>query len=230
MPVRRGGMCFTLDGRNDTVSTGYGVDWMERKSIDANGKRKPSGAAVMRSDLTQALFRALFEEWARIGYAAISLERVAARAGAGKAAIYRRWPSKRDFASEAIETVGHNLSAFPDHGSLEGDILAFLTATRRTLRHPLARRILPDLFAERARSGDLAPVLERLSAARRRRGAEILDRAVARGELRADLDRELALDLIPAALYWRLVVLRKPVAKGELHRQAAAILAALKAC
>lgn len=203
---------------------------MERKRLDVTARRKPSGAAVMRSELTDALFRALFEEWARTGYAAISLERVAARAGAGKAAIYRRWPSKRDFASEAIETVGLSLSAFPDHGSLEADIIAFLLATRRTLRHRLARRIIPDLFAERMRSGDLAPVLERLSAARRRRGAAILDRAVARGELRADLDRELALDLIPATLYWRLVILGKPVGKAELHRQAAAILAALRAC
>lgn len=203
---------------------------MERKGIDANGRRKPSGAAVMRSALTVALFRALFEEWARTGYAAISLERVAARAGAGKAAIYRRWPSKRDFASDAIETVGLNLSAFADHGSLEGDVLAFLVATRRLLRHPLARRILPDLFAERARSGDLAPVLERLSAARRRGGADLLDRAVARGELRADLDRELALDLIPSALYWRMVILGKPVAEAALRLQAAAILAALRAC
>lgn len=80
------------------------------------------------------------------------------------------------------------------------------------------------------RSGDLSPVLERLSAARRRGGAKLLDRAVARGELRADLDRELALDLIPSALYWRLVILGKPVAKADLHRQAAAILAALRAC
>lgn len=203
---------------------------MERKRIDGKGRRKPSGAAVMRSGLTDVLFRALFEEWARTGYAAISLERVAVRAGAGKAAIYRRWPSKRDFASEAIETVGLMLSDFPDHGSLEADIIAFLLATRRTLRHRLARRILPDLFAERMRSGDLAPVLERLSASRRRRGAELLDRAVARGELRAGLDRELALDLIPSALYWRLIILGKPVAEADLHRQAVAILAALRAC
>lgn len=203
---------------------------MERKSIDVRKSRMPSGAAVLRSDLTDALFRALFEEWAATGYAAISLERVAVRAGAGKAAIYRRWPSKRDFASEALETVGLGLSAFPDHGSLLGDISAFLVATRRTLRHRLARRILPDLFAERMRSGDLAPVLERLTAARRQRGMELLDRAIARGDLREELDRELALDLIPSALYWRLVNLGKPITMAALQRQSVAILAALQAC
>jgi AcrR family transcriptional regulator len=203
---------------------------MERKSIDEKKARLPSGAAVLRSDLTVALFRALFEEWANTGYAAISLERVAARAGAGKAAIYRRWPSKRDFASEAIETVGLSLSEFPDHGSLLADITAFLVATRRILRHRLARRILPDLFAERIRSGDLASVLERLAAARRHRGENLLDRAIARGEIRADLDRELALDIIPATLYWRLINRGKPVTKVELQLQALAIFAALRAC
>jgi AcrR family transcriptional regulator len=203
---------------------------MERKSIDEKKARAPSGAAVLRSDLTEALFQALFEEWANTGYAAISLERVAERAGAGKAAIYRRWPSKRDFASEAIETVGLSLSEFPDHGSLLADITAFLVATRRILRHRLARRILPDLFAERMRSGDLAPVLERLTTARRHRGESLIDRAIARGDLRADLDRELAMDLIPAALYWRLINRGKPVTRADLQRQAAALLAALQAC
>jgi AcrR family transcriptional regulator len=203
---------------------------MERKSIDDQIRRKATGAAVMRSDLTEALFRALFEEWAETGYAAISLERVASRTGAGKAAIYRRWPSKREFASEAVETTGLELSDFPDCGSLKADILAFLMATRRILRHRLVRRILPDLFAERMRAGDLSPVLDRLAAARRRSGARILDRAIERGEVRGDLDRELALDLIPSPLYWRLIILGKPVGKAALHRQAAALVAALRAC
>lgn len=75
---------------------------MKRKSIDRKEKRKPSGAAVIRAGLTIALQRALFEEWAQYGYLAVSLERVAARAGAGKAAIYRRWPSKLELVLEAI--------------------------------------------------------------------------------------------------------------------------------
>ncbi|WP_439570025.1 TetR family transcriptional regulator [Roseovarius mucosus] len=64
---------------------------MERNRSVVKSRRKPSGAAVQRADLTDALYRAFFEEWAERGFAAISLERVAARAGAGKAAIYRRF-------------------------------------------------------------------------------------------------------------------------------------------
>lgn len=122
------------------------------------------------------------------------------------------------------------LSEFPDLGSLQEDLLAYLVTTRRTLRHPLIRRILPDLFAERMRSDDLAPLLERVSSSRRRVGVAILDRAVERGDLRADVDKELAMDFIPAPLYWRTIVLGKRVGMNTLRKQAVALVAALKAC
>lgn len=201
---------------------------MERKSIDRDIPRKPSGAAVIRTDLTDALFRALFEEWAQTGYAAISLERVAARAGAGKAAIYRRWPAKREFASAAIERAAPGLGGFGDHGSLEADILGYLTMARRVLRHPLVRRILPDLHAERMRSGDLAPLLDRVASARRDSGQAMLDRAIARGELRPGIDREFAFDLIPSPLYWRMIVRCRPIGREDLRRQSAVIAGALR--
>ena len=202
---------------------------MERNRSDEKTRRSPSGAAVQRPALTKALCRALFEEWARSGYAALSLERVASRAGAGKAAIYRRWPSKRDFASEAVATMATDLTAIPDEGDLEADILAFLRGLRRVLRHPQVRRILPDLHAERARSDELAPLLDGVAEARRRRGQEILDRAIQRGDLPPSLDRELALDLLPSPLYWRIVVTQRRITMPELRRQAHVLAAALRA-
>lgn len=203
---------------------------MERKGIDDHKKRKPSGAAVIRPELTTSLYRALFEEWAKTGYAAVSLERVAARAGAGKAAIYRRWPSKLEFACEAIRSVEVMRLGTTDHGSLQADIRAYLRATRAVLRHPLVRRIVPDLVAERLRSHELAMMLHGIAEARRQFGHRLLDRAIARNELRADLDKELALDLLFAPLYSRLIVRGKSFTKAELDRLGKALLAAVKAC
>lgn len=197
---------------------------------DTARRRQPSGAAVIRQDLTDALYRALFQEWAETGYAAISLENVAARAGAGKAAIYRRWPSKLRFAADALQAVGPALSDFEDHGSLQADLHAYLTASHRALRHPLIRRVLTDLIAERARSPELAAALDRMGRDRRQQGQQLLDRAIARGELREDLDRELALDMIPAALFWRLAARGKRIAGAELDRMTGVVAAALKAC
>ena len=201
---------------------------MERnRSVQKSG-RKPSGAAVQSAELTEALYRAFFEEWAERGFAAISLERVAARAGAGKAAIYRRFASHQEFAVAAVTALGLTMAMPEDHGSLEADVLSFLTRLRAVLRHPMIRRILPDLHAEAARSASMRDLNTQVAKARREQAQVILDRAIARGELDRDVDRDLALDLLPAPLYWRMVVLGTTPTRGQLATEAVAIVAAMK--
>jgi AcrR family transcriptional regulator len=197
------------------------------RSVQKSG-RKPSGAAVQSAELTEALYRAFFEEWAERGFAAISLERVAARAGAGKAAIYRRFTSHHEFAVAAVTALGLTVAMPEDHGSLEADVLAFLTRLRAVLRHPMIRRILPDLHAEAARSASMRDLNTQVAKARREQAQVILDRAIARGELDRDVDRDLALDLLPAPLYWRMVVLGTTPTRGQLATEAVAIVAAMK--
>jgi len=201
---------------------------MERKSIDEKSGRHPSGAAVMRTDLTHALIRAFFEDWAAYGYGGISLERVATRAGAGKAAIYRRWPSKLALASDAIDDLGLKLTDVSERASLFEELEAYLLMMRRALRHRLVRRILPDLYAEAARETELAIALKRLAAARRTAGTALIERAIVRGELNADIDVEMALDMIPSALYWRIIVTKRKISRVEIERQAKALNAAIK--
>ncbi|WP_296629607.1 TetR-like C-terminal domain-containing protein [Roseovarius sp.] len=202
---------------------------MEHNRSVVKSRRKPSGAAVQRADLTEALYRAFFEEWAERGFAAISLERVAARAGAGKAAIYRRFSSHHEFAVAAVSTIGLTIAMLDDHGSLEADVLAFLTRLRVVLRHPMIRRILPDIHAEAARSAPMRDLNTQVAKARREQAQVVLDRAIARGELDPAVDRDLALDLLPAPLYWRMVVLGGTPTRGQLAAEAVAIVAALRA-
>ncbi|GGK55675.1 TetR-like C-terminal domain-containing protein [Salinarimonas ramus] len=202
---------------------------MERKCSDQKKKRTPSGAAVPRAELTDALYQAFFAEWAEKGFAAVSLERVAARAGAGKAAIYRRWSSRSAFAAEAVEALGLRMAVIEDRGSLEADVTDFLFRLRVVLRHPLVRRILPDLHAEAARSPEMRGLNTRIASQRRAPGAGLLERAVARGELPASLDTKLALDLIPAPLYWRMVVLGATPSRAEVTKMASAVTAGLRA-
>lgn len=201
---------------------------MERKRSDE--KRQPSGAAVQRPELTEALRRALFREWAAQGYRALSLERVAARAGVGKAALYRRWPSKAAMAADALDAVGVTITDVPDTGSLEGDVRALLGSLRRVLRHPLVRRILPDLQAERGRASEVEGVLAPFTAARRARGLALIERAVARGEMAREADVELALDLLAAPIYWRMIVVRGRSDLAYLDRLTGVLTAALQAC
>lgn len=187
---------------------------MRRKRSDeitaVEPRRSPSGAAIMKPAVTHALTRALFEEWAEHGYVGISLERVAGRAGVGKAALYRRWPSKLVMVSDRLAEVGIELALLVDTGALESDIMALLYQLRRVLRHRLVRRILPDLHAEMQRNSELAgDIRGRLQTERRRRTATILERAVARGELPADVDVNLFNDAVGGLLYWRLIITRE---------------------
>ncbi|WPM85787.1 TetR-like C-terminal domain-containing protein [Apirhabdus apintestini] len=73
------------------------------------------------------------------------------------------------------------LASVEDCGSLEKDISAFLMKLRATFRHPLVRRILPDMHAERTRNGELANILTELADRRRKIGVAIFERAIARG-------------------------------------------------
>ena len=202
---------------------------MERKRIDEKSKRRPSGAAVMRDEVTDSLLRAFLEEWAVHGYAALSLERVAARAGAGKAAIYRRWPSKLALAADAVQKFGMVLTDVADKGTLRNDLEAYLLMLRRALRHRLVRKILPDLYAEASRGSELVPVLKDLSVSRRRAGVSLIERAIGRGELAVGIDRDLAMDMIPATLYWGMIVTRRRITGIQIQRQLDALMAGLQA-
>jgi AcrR family transcriptional regulator len=181
---------------------------VERNRLDDHifVSRRPSGAAVMQSDVTDALTRAFFEEWARVGYAALSLERVAKNAAAGKAALYRRWSSKVAMATDLLSKVGLTLFELPDTGSLEADLFAFLLSLRRVLRHRIIQRVILDLHAEIGREPALQAAVRPFQEARRKRVGTLIDRAIARGEAPMTLDRETAADFMVSALYWRVVV------------------------
>ena len=193
-------------------------------------RRAPVGAAAYRPEVTSALTRALMEEWARVGYSALSLEAVAKRAGVGKAALYRRWPSKLAMVSESFATLSLAAGPLPDRGSFAADLDAALRELRRLLRHPLVRRILPDLHAEMPRSPELARLVRsHVQAPRRARLAALIERAIIRRELPPGCDADAAADLIVAPLYWRLVVAGGRADDAWLDGLAATIAAALGA-
>ena len=190
-----------------------------------------SGAAVKRPHITDALTRTFFEEWARVGYSALSLDAVARKAGVGKAALYRRWSSKAAMASELVAQVGASVPVQltgDDRGSLEADLHAMLLVGARMMRDPLVRRIMPDLYAALDREPALAAALRPSDAIRGQKVRAVIDRAVARGELSPDIDRGLTADLLFGPLYWRLVILGHRTDPLQIRALARATVAALK--
>jgi len=197
--------------------------------VDEKPRRMPSGAAIMQPGVTDALTRALFVEWAEFGYVGISLERVAQRAGVGKAALYRRWPSKLAMVTDRLEVAGIDLAPLIDTGTLAGDITTMLLQIRRVLRHRLVRRILPDLHAEMQRNPGLANnVRGRLQIERRRRAATVLERAILRGDLPSTVDTKLFNDAAGGLLYWRIIITRERADRSYIDGLVGFIIAGLR--
>ncbi|MFH8767210.1 TetR/AcrR family transcriptional regulator [Streptomyces althioticus] len=194
-------------------------------------RRAPAGAAVLREDVTEAIRTAVFEELAAVGYARMSIEGIARRAGVGKTAVYRRWRSKLHVVLDVVSALAVQGLPAPDTGSLEGDLRLLYEVTSRALRHPVASQILPDLQAEAARNPEIAEAVQKAL----REGQDgvakgIVTAAQERGEIGAGVDHALALDLISGPLYWRSVVIRSPkLPKGYLDGLTRATAQALKA-
>ncbi|GAA5090921.1 TetR/AcrR family transcriptional regulator [Nocardia iowensis] len=148
---------------------------------------------VRGAEREQAILAATMQLLGEIGYAAMTMDAVAARAQASKATIYRRWPGKPALVKAAMDANdAAYVAAIPDTGTVRGDLLAALTAlceqvddryvTMLTgLMH--AMRVDPELgdaLRSHVANEDLGPF------------ATIVDRAVARGELPDDTATELA--------------------------------------
>ncbi|AQZ61540.1 Transcriptional regulator, TetR family [[Actinomadura] parvosata subsp. kistnae] len=193
-------------------------------------RRTPTGAAVLQPSVTRAITEAVLDEWAEQGYGRLSMEAVAKRAGVGKSALYRRWPSKQEMAMSVISEFTVGSATVPDTGSLRGDVRAILDVLMEWMTHPRFRRILPDLVAEAARNPELADAsIAMIGTPRRERARPMFERAIERGELPPDTDVELALDLVAAPIYWRLTVRGVEAGPGYLDALADTLLAALRA-
>jgi AcrR family transcriptional regulator len=159
------------------------------------------------------------------GYDGFTIEEIAARAGIGKAAIYRRYRSKAEMVFAASV---HDLHAEPpgDTGSLHGDLLAFAYFIRDNIGRPAARQAGPALVAELARDPDLVTRFRQTFLAKEQRDfATVVDRAVDRGELARPVDAALLHLLLTGPVFTALVGLHTPV-DDQLLEDTVTVLAA----
>ena len=145
--------------------------------------------------IDDAVLRATVQLIGKTGYADLSVDAIARRAGTSKPAIYRRWPSKAHLVHEAVFPIG-DATALPDTGSLSGDVREMMRRTVAVLTSPAARAALPGLVGEMATDLTLhTALLERFGDILSRGLTERLDAAAARGAVRPDVT---AADLVEA--------------------------------
>jgi AcrR family transcriptional regulator len=150
--------------------------------------------------LEHALLDAAWEELQESGYAKLTMERIADRAGTSRAVIYRRWRSRAEIVIAAMRHHQPVLSgAIPDTGTLRGDALAILRRASARIAEIGPDTVIGMLSDLLSHEEAFDQVLEQLT----RSGGEVMsgviDRAVARGEARKDIPERVArlpLDLL----------------------------------
>lgn len=137
--------------------------------------------------IDDAVLRATAELLGATGYAGLSVDAIARRAGTSKPAIYRRWPGKAHLVHEAVFPLG-DTTALPDTGSLDGDVREMVRRTAAVLTTPAARAALPGLVGEMAADLSLhSALLERFADILSRGLSERLAEAAVRNEVRPDV-------------------------------------------
>jgi len=191
--------------------------------------RKPAGAAVLQPDKTDAIVAAFYQELAESGHEALTMDRVAARAGVGKAALYRRWRSREQMLAELVDALGAGeQTPVPDLGSLRADLIAYLDSGTTTVDDPVFRRAIPYVISQARSSPELVRGLAHLPGPSRETGRAVLRRAIDRGELPGGTDIEIALDLITAPVIMRVFIMGEPLDGDYSERLVDAVLRTLK--
>lgn len=162
------------------------------------------------------------------GYNHLRLEEVARRAGSNKPAIYRRWPTRQHLVLAALARRLDE-SQVPDTGctmcDLNEGIGVFLAAFQR-----IPPDVLGSLLADCAADTELrSAFMTTLFDPPRAAVGQMLDRALARGDLRADLDRDLTIDLLGSLVHYRALFGHASTDAAEIERAVETLLQGMAA-
>jgi AcrR family transcriptional regulator len=187
-------------------------------------ERRPGRPRDARAD--EAIIEASVEVLADKGPAGFTVDAVAARAGCGKATIYRRWSSRASLLLETAHRMGLEPSIV-DTGSVRDDLVALMTQFGTKLTDTPAGRILPGVVAEAAVNPEMRQVLSRFVRDRRDRPRQAIVRGVERGELPPDTDVELLLDILGGSVFYRVLVSGEPGDEAFARRLVDLVLSSL---
>jgi AcrR family transcriptional regulator len=135
---------------------------------------------------------------------ALSIEAVAARAGVGKATIYRRWPNKDALLLDAVASLKGGVPEIGGH-SVREDLITLLHPVGRHETSAAAARVLPCLISELKRSPLLNQCFQQVTEPRRQLMREVLRRGMDNGELRPDLDVDVVMTMLVSPMLYQSI-------------------------
>ncbi len=160
----------------------------------------------------RAILKAAHELLTEGGLTSVTIEGIAARAGVGKPTIYRSWPNAHAVAMAALmeSNMGTQNAPNPTDRTLDS-LRSQLHEVARVFSAPLGRSVALMIAASERETELSKSFRNHFVLARRNEGRSFLTSAIAKGELRNDLDVEVALDLIYAPVFYRLLLGHAPL-------------------
>jgi AcrR family transcriptional regulator len=153
-----------------------------------------------------AVLEATLAELAAGGYPALSFEGIARRAGVNKTTLYRRWGTRENLILDALLELGRERVPIPDTGSLRQDLVDYGAAIVASNASPEVEAVVRAVVAMGQSEPDVADAGRRYWSTRLELAGQMIERAIARGELPAHADAHLVVEAIVAAIYFRLLM------------------------
>lgn len=169
-----------------------------------NANKKLSGRP-RSAQSHQAMLQATLELLAEVGFEAMSIDAIAARAGVGKTTIYRRYNGKEELVADAIESIREEV-LIPDTGKLSSDIDVLIENAAHITLTPLGRQTVAMIISSAASNSGFAQIYwTNYLQPRRQAFAVVIERAKARNEVQKDLDPGLVFDTMSGIMLYALI-------------------------
>jgi AcrR family transcriptional regulator len=163
------------------------------------------------------------------GYAALTVENVAQRAGVHKTTVYRRWVDRESLLIDALAEHLATDIPVPDTGAIETDLRALARSLVQTFTSPVGQAILAAMFTGAAHLPQIAAARRHVFSDRLARAEPVVTRAIERGELAPDTDSAELFKTLAAPIYLRLLITAEPVDDATADQAARVTLAAARA-
>jgi AcrR family transcriptional regulator len=185
---------------------------VEKKGAGAKptrGGARPKAGRPRRAGADDAILDAALALLLAKGYSGLTLEEVAARAGVAVTTIYRRWPTKAALVATAASTFTWGTLTPPATGSVAEDLRELLKSSY-DLFVTGQGRFIEALVRESGQAPELTGIVQQAIHDRRRVYHVVLNRAIARGEVPAEIDQDIVLDSLLGIFWTRLLVTLDP--------------------
>jgi AcrR family transcriptional regulator len=194
--------------------------------IEAAARTRPPGRGPK---VRAAVLAATLSELGQAGYASLTVENVARRAGVHKTTVYRRWKTREDLVADAVADLAAAQVPFPDTGDIGADLHSLALSFVRLMNSPAGRAIAAATLSDAGRIPEIDQAKRHFFADRFQRAAPIVAGAITRGELPAGTDPAELIKTLIAPIYLRLLVTAEPISDATAATAVAITMAAARA-